>query len=391
MYFPLEELLREPEEQTIVREQSSLETALGERRARVVLFGAGATGKRAAQMLRSIGIQPVAFSDNDKHRWGTLVENIPVLAPIEAAKLYRQTGVVLLSIWNPFHWYAETAKQLRQLGFDNIVSYPALFWRFPEVFLPAMFNDLPHRMCNERDHILAAASLWNDDESRAIYEENIQLRFRGTLDNMPGRPVENTYFPEELFALSDCEDILDCGATFGEMTQELIRKRGDSFKSFHALEADSISYLQLQKYRDSLPTTVQAKVHLYHCAVGLQQQVVYFSNTGDTGSHISSQGVAVDCYPIDIRFASTTLSFIKMDIEGAEYDALLGGSNVIKRDQPIMAICVYHTQSDIWRIPLLVRELLPKHKLYLRAYEGDGFQTILFAVPQHRVRQCSAS
>jgi hypothetical protein len=74
-----------------------------------------------------------------------------------------------------------------------------------------------------------------------------------------------------------------------------------------------------------------------------------------------------------------------MDIEGAEYGALLGGRKVIERDQPILAICVYHTQNDIWRIPLLVQQMLSRHKLYLRAYEGDGFQTVLYAVPQYRV------
>jgi hypothetical protein len=57
---------------------------------------------------------------------------------------------------------------------------------------------------------------------------------------------------------------------------------------------------------------------------------------------------------------------------------------VIERDRPILAICVYHTQSDIWRIPLLAREMLPEHRFYLRAYEGDGFQTVFYAVPPER-------
>jgi hypothetical protein len=74
-----------------------------------------------------------------------------------------------------------------------------------------------------------------------------------------------------------------------------------------------------------------------------------------------------------------------MDIEGAEYDALRGGVNVIRRDRPILAICVYHTQSDIWRIPLLVHSMVPEYKLYLRAYEGDGFQTVMYAVPSERI------
>ena len=76
-----------------------------------------------------------------------------------------------------------------------------------------------------------------------------------------------------------------------------------------------------------------------------------------------------------------------MDIEGAEFDALRGGSNVIRRDRPILAICVYHNQNDIWRIPLLIHEMIPEHKLYLRAYEGDGFQTVMYAVPPERLTE----
>ncbi len=70
---------------------------------------------------------------------------------------------------------------------------------------------------------------------------------------------------------------------------------------------------------------------------------------------ISDEGLPVECFSIDELFADTPLTFIKMDIEGAEYDALLGALKVIQRDRPILAICVYHTQNDIWRIPTLRR------------------------------------
>jgi hypothetical protein len=74
-----------------------------------------------------------------------------------------------------------------------------------------------------------------------------------------------------------------------------------------------------------------------------------------------------------------------MDIEGAEYDALLGATTIIKRDRPVLAICVYHTQSDIWRIPLLIRSIDPTYSLFLRSYDGDGLQTVVYAVPKDRV------
>ena len=74
-----------------------------------------------------------------------------------------------------------------------------------------------------------------------------------------------------------------------------------------------------------------------------------------------------------------------MDIEGAEYDALRGGRRVIERDSPILAICVYHTQADVWRIPLLLRSMNPSYHFYLRAYNGDGFQSVVYAVPPDRL------
>jgi len=74
-----------------------------------------------------------------------------------------------------------------------------------------------------------------------------------------------------------------------------------------------------------------------------------------------------------------------MDIEGAEFDALRGARKVIERDRPLLAICVYHTQDDIWRIPLLIHEMVPGHHLFLRAYEGDGFQTVVYAIPPWRL------
>jgi FkbM family methyltransferase len=204
---------------------------------------------------------------------------------------------------------------------------------------------------------------------------------------LPGRSVENTYLPLDILSLNKNERFLDCGATGGEMTQEVLRKCGNHFSEFHAIEADQISFKKLQNYFDHLPHEIKKKLILHNCAVGGKRCVVRFSNTGQTGSKISDEGIAVECFPVDELFADAALTFLKMDIEGAEYDALLGAREVIERDQPILAICVYHTQNDIWRIPLLVHDMLPKHKLYLRAYEGDGFQTVMYAVPPDRVLQ----
>jgi FkbM family methyltransferase len=382
---PLTELLQEPVESVKHRERHALETLLASRNNRVVLFGTGNLGKRAVGLLQEIGIEPLAFADNNQSLWGTVIQGLKVLSPAEAAQLYGSDATFLITIWNEFHWFRETKNQLYSLGCSQLAPYTYFYWRFPDQFLPFLLNELPHHLYEDRERVLAAETIWADIESSDIYRANIHLRALGDPSGVPGRPQENTYLPLDIVALSETESFLDCGATGGEMTQDVLRKAGPCFSMFHALEADQLSFSKLETYRDQLPQGIKQKVKLHNCAVGSKRGIVHFTNTGQTGSRISEVGIAVQCIPIDELFADTPLTFLKMDIEGAEFDSLQGARNVLQRDKPILAICVYHTQNDIWRIPLLVHDMLPNHKLYLRSYEGDGFQTVLFAVPPDRV------
>lgn len=75
------------------------------------------------------------------------------------------------------------------------------------------------------------------------------------------------------------------------------------------------------------------------------------------------------------------ITYIKMDIEGAEYQALMGAADVIQRDMPTLMISVYHKQDDLIKIPLLIKSLNYRYKLYLRHYRSMSIQeTVLYAV-----------
>lgn len=385
----LAELFQEPITAVIERERTALELLLEKSNGRIVLFGAGTLGKRALTLLRGIDCAILAFSDNNPNAWNSQIEGVPVLPPRQAASLYGKSALFLVTIWNEFHWFNETNQQLRSCGCENVSPYPPLHWRFPETFLPCLLNDLPSKVIRDRDFVLDAGSVWGDELSQAIFEANVRLRIRGELDGIPARPTENTYLPSDLIRFCNDDCFLDCGATVGEMLQDLTRKRGAGFKRFNALEADDISFPKLKRYCDSLPEPLKSKVRLFHRAVGATSGFVLFTHTGQTGSKVSNSGERVACYSIDESFSNEPLTFVKMDIEGAEYDALLGARKTIERDRPTLAICVYHTQSDIWRIPLLVRDMVPEYKLYLRSYEGDGFQTVMYAVPPNRVIQAN--
>jgi hypothetical protein len=74
------------------------------------------------------------------------------------------------------------------------------------------------------------------------------------------------------------------------------------------------------------------------------------------------------------------ITFIKMDIEGAEYNAILGAHNTITKYRPKLAISIYHKPEDIWEIPSLILKMNPEYKLYLGHYSIAAAETVLYAI-----------
>ena len=59
------------------------------------------------------------------------------------------------------------------------------------------------------------------------------------------------------------------------------------------------------------------------------------------------------------------VDFIKMDIEGAELDALKGAINTIKTFKPKLAICIYHKPEHFYEIPTFIKSIVPEYKIWL--------------------------
>lgn len=73
-------------------------------------------------------------------------------------------------------------------------------------------------------------------------------------------------------------------------------------------------------------------------------------------------------------------SFIKMDIEGSEMEALIGAKNIIKKNKPKLAICIYHSDKDMIRIIEFIHSMVPEYKLYVRHHSFYSVETVLYAV-----------
>src|SRR2546423_518646 len=112
----LREVLAEPISAVRKREASTFEQALQSHQNRVVIFGCGGLGRRAIEKLKELGVRPLVLCDNDESLWGTEIQGIPVTNVAQAATAFGSNALFLIAVWNPRHWYGETAQQLKAAG-----------------------------------------------------------------------------------------------------------------------------------------------------------------------------------------------------------------------------------------------------------------------------------
>lgn len=350
----------------------------------ILLLGCGHLGRTTRERLLAAGVETTAFVDNDPRKWGTTVLGLSVLSRHMAAEAYGPDAPLVNCVYTG----RALARDLRARG-ANVLPYKALAFAFPTALVPHCSFDHPGKLADQRAGILAAYDLWADDASREEFVA--QIRFRATLDGpMPlFQDPADTYFPEDVVRLKPNEVFVDCGAFDGDSIRAFLRRSGGWFEGAVGIEADPENAARMRQFVDGLPPTYRDRIRIVEAAVSDKVGTVSFQVTGTFGSTFvgSTQGhvVQVMSRPLDDILAGTRASYIKMDIEGAEPLAIAGAANTIRDTAPVLAICLYHEQDHLWSIPLMIRELNPNYRFFLRRYSDDCWESVCYAIPIDRV------
>lgn len=382
----IQELLGEGRDGAVKRETSAFDAAAQGRTDSLVLFGAGNLGRKVLARLRTLSIEPMAFADSNPKLWGSAVQGLKVLPPVEAARLYGATSTFVITIWmgEGYERMGIRERQLHGLGCLRVIPFTFLFWKFAEVFLPHYSVDLPHKVHDQADDVLRTGEVWNDDASRSEYLAQLRWRLLSDFDTLPSPVRDTTYFPPDLFRLREGEVFVDCGAYDGDTIQSFLQQPSGCSGRIVAFEADPNNFRKLEHTVSQLPQ--RASIVVNNLAVGASNGSVCFCASGNEASYVSSNSgdTRVNCVALDTALDGLDPTFIKMDIEGAELDALSGASTLIKRCSPILAICSYHRQDHLWKIPLLIRSFKSDYRFYLRPHLLEGWDLVCYAVPPSR-------
>lgn len=339
---------------------------------RLAVLGAAEEGERLVRLCARHGLDVVAVCDDNPEKHGLAVAGHRV-APVETlAALDRSVPVVVAS-----HRLLNAVERLRGMGFDQAAPFAVLQILHPDSFPPHMFYaGWLEDLFENRDKYTELFNMLADEESRRTLDAIIG--FRLTLDPAVLRPVidRELYDPKGLLSLTETEVYVDAGAYDGDTVRLFIERVGGRFSRILAFEPDPASYERLAAdFADDL------RVEAVNKGLHRRSALLRFDSGGTRGSLFSEEGAGeVPVVSLDEVLGEDRVTFIKMNIEGAELNALKGAGRTIAKWAPRLAISAYHRPGDLWRVPFLILELRPKYRLYLRQHDGGAVETVAYAL-----------
>jgi FkbM family methyltransferase len=199
-----------------------------------------------------------------------------------------------------------------------------------------------------------------------------------------GYEEDTQYFDADIIIsrLSENEVFIDAGCcNFG--TSSRLMKLAPSVKKIYAFEPDRENMLSVMNGVNR--SNAQDITGVYDFALWSDNTELGFwisdfnkgaSAVNDANSNTMVSGRKLD----DVILETDEVTFIKMDIEGAELEALKGAAETIKRDRPKLAVSIYHKATDYIDIAEYILSLVAEYKLYMRHYTPLQWETVLYCV-----------
>ena len=192
----------------------------------------------------------------------------------------------------------------------------------------------------------------------------------------PVRDASLQYYASGIVNLSEHEVYVDCGEWDGDMVNRFLEQVNYKYKKIYVFEPDTQMIPKLKNNIDSSVDFVLIDKGAYNVNGNMA-----FDNDGCGMIKDTADGQTIKVTKIDDEI-SEKISFLKMDIEGAEIPALEGARKLLIRSLPKMAVCVYHKRDDLITIPNVIKSLSRDYQLYLRAYHDYVQEVVLYAIPR---------
>lgn len=228
-------------------------------------------------------------------------------------------------------------------------------------------------------------NLFHDTYSKKAFLMHLRARVNNDWRLIQPLITGPQYF-EKFISLSNNETFVDAGAYTGTTFLAFNRLVKGKFRKYYAFEPDALN-------RKKLITLISngsiKNVTVLDKGCGAKSGRFKFLSNDDHSSIVNEYAQEEnhrEAHSIDfievmkIDDLHDEISFIKMDVEGHEMEALRGSSQTISIYKPKLAISAYHRPNDLFDIPLLIKALNPDYKLFFRLHKQTGADAVFYAI-----------
>lgn len=331
----------------------------------VCIYGACKYGKIVLNALLKYRIQVRFYIDDNIRMQHTLVNGIKVISLKEAKQCFSDQLIIIAG-----NYYL--SDMLEKLNYEKIDLKQFHFIN------ELLIEDLDLNSINKNRHLIEQIyDYLADYKSKQIYSALFQCRKYKKTEILSLLHEDIQYFPNDIFHFTDEEVFVDGGAYTGDTIEILFDKILSHKKPKHvyAFEPDHINFERIvQNYGNNECVTIK-NTGLYSSNGILD----FNGGMGGSSAVDCGGGDSVRVEALDLADLEFNITMIKMDIEGCELEALKGAKKIIKTCRPKLAICIYHKQEDLWKIPCYIKKLVPEYKLYIRNYTNWLDEVVLYA------------
>lgn len=363
----------------------------------IVIWGTGAYGKWLLSFLTLLGINKKvccfcdSFHDDSNLDY---IENIPVFSPSKSASLFHSATFIIAS-----DYYEEILNSISKSPYSDIDTFVLdhdnkmlekqliYYTNPPDPIRVVGFNYTWFHVYDEADKSKKLKKMLDytdanlaDQQSRDIIHNRCKTFLTGDLSYIDKNEINShSYFSQDFYPITSDEVLFDCGAFTGDTIEDFVTFTNKKYKKIVAFEPDEKNVKRLNAFINNKIENVV----VIQKATGDKNGKVAFLNNGNMFSKTvdvkdSSDELSVDIVRLD-NYIDYHPTLIKMDIEGAELDSLIGATQIIKTLKPKLAICIYHMPFDFYEIPKFLKSLVPEYKFKVRQHESGFCETVLYA------------
>lgn len=313
----------------------------------IVLYGMGDGADKILGITDSLGIKVSGVFVSDGFVRPKLFHGMPLMSYSDAKAQFGDM-IVLMAFGS---------------GLAEVLNNVKRIWGEQEFYVP----DVPVAGGGVFDTAFAVAhrqeleEVYNalaTDEDRRVFKTLVEYKLSG----MPTGLYTTAKDERALYTIlapKNGEVYVDCGAFTGDTVAAYL-KWAKGYEKIYAVEPDKRSFKKLLANTAGLDN-----IECINAPLSSTETVALFSPKGSRGSKLAEAGEAVQAVTVDGILNGRRADYIKIDVEGAESDLIVGAINTINTHRPKLLVSCYHRVEDIFALPLQILSIRNDYKLHL--------------------------